>query len=51
MTNPDETQEEPLPLTPEQNDMVREAIEAKERGEPSYSAEEVLAIRQVIHAP
>ena len=41
--NPDDTQEQPLRLTPEQNDLVREAIEAREQGEPSYSAEEVLA--------
>jgi hypothetical protein len=40
---PNEIQEEALRLTPEQNEMVREAIEAKEQGEPSYSAEEVLA--------
>ena len=40
--NPIQTHEEPLRLTPEQNDMVREAIEAKEQGEPGYSAEEVL---------
>ena len=42
MTTP-KPDEEPLRLTPEQNAMVREAIEAKEQGEPSYSAEEVLA--------
>jgi hypothetical protein len=39
----DDIQQEPLRLTPEQNDMVRETFHAKELGEPSYSAEEVLA--------
>jgi hypothetical protein len=35
-------QNKPLELTPEQEEMVREAIEAKKNGEPSFSAEEVL---------
>jgi hypothetical protein len=42
-TNGKHTAEETVRLTPEQNEMVREAIEAKEQGEPTYSAEEVLA--------
>ena len=34
-------QEEPITLSPEQTEMVREAIKAKEAGEPSYTAQEV----------
>jgi hypothetical protein len=41
-TNGPNAAEEAITLTPEQYELVREAIEAKERGEANYSAEQVL---------
>jgi hypothetical protein len=42
MSSNDPNQERPLKLSPEQEAMVMEALAARERGEPTYSAEEVM---------